>query len=65
MKYDVLSPDKISIHFFDTYKSIKEAKQALNLWIKRYEFQGYYSSTDYGRIPLNELGKYCAIIKIN
>ena len=64
MKYDVLSPDGISIHFSDTYKSIKEAKQALTLWVKRYEMQGYYSSTDYGRIPLNELEKYCTIINL-
>jgi hypothetical protein len=61
-KYNVLSPDGFSIHFSDTYKSIKEAKNAIQEWKKNYERQGYYSSTQYGRIPLNELQKYCDIV---
>ena len=43
-RYDILSPDGISIHFSDTYKSIEEAKAAFENWKKRYEAQGYYSS---------------------
>ena len=60
--YNVLSPDGFTIHFSDTYKSIKEAKKAIKEWKKNYERQGYYSSTKYGRIPLNELEKYCDIV---
>ena len=63
-QYDVLSPDGFSIHFSDTYNSIEEAKNALTEWKKRYEFQGYYSSTNYGRIPLDELENYCEIIEV-
>jgi hypothetical protein len=62
MEYNVLSPDGFPIHFSDTYKSIKEAKKAIKEWKKGYERQGYYSSTKYGRIPLNELEKYCDIV---
>lgn len=62
MEYIVLSPDGFSIHFSDTYKSIEEAKKAIEEWKKNYERQGYYSSTKYGRIPLNELEKYCDIV---
>jgi hypothetical protein len=59
---NVLSPDGFPIHFSDTYKSIKEAKKAIKEWKKNYERQGYYSSTKYGRIPLNELEKFCEIV---
>lgn len=62
MEYNVLSPDGFTIHFSDTYKSIKEAKKAIKEWKKNYERQGYYSSTQYGRIPLNKLEKYCDIV---
>lgn len=62
MEYIVLSPDGFPIHFSDTYKSIEEAKKAIEEWKKGYERQGYYSSTQYGRIPLNELEKYCDIV---
>jgi Ca2+-binding EF-hand superfamily protein len=60
-KYNVLSPDGFPIHFSKTYKTIKEAKNAIQEWKKRYEFQGYYSSNR-GRIDLNELENYCEIV---
>lgn len=62
-EYDVLSPDGFSIHFSDVYKSREEALEKAKEWIKNYEFQGYYSSVKYGRIPLNEVLDYCKIIK--
>lgn len=62
-EYDVLSPDGFSIHFSDVYKSIEEALEKAKEWVKNYEFQGYYSSVKYGRIPLNEILDYCKIIK--
>ena len=63
-RFDVISPDGFSIHFSDTYKSVKEAKEAFEQWKKRYEMQGYYSSTNYGRIPLDELKDYCRIVTL-
>jgi hypothetical protein len=65
MKYNVISPDGFSITFDETYNTIKEAKKAFNEWKKRYKLQGYYSSTQYGRIPLKDLESYCSIIEIN
>jgi hypothetical protein len=59
---NVLSPDGFPIHFADTYKSVEEAKKAIQEWKKNYERQGYYSSTQYGRIPLDELENYCEIV---
>ena len=59
---NVLSPDGFPIHFSDTYKSVEEAKKAIQEWKKNYESQGYYSSTQYGRIPLDELENYCDIV---
>jgi hypothetical protein len=63
MNYDVISPDGFSIHPTDTYKTKAEAAHAFKQWVKRYEVQGYYSSTNYGRIPLEEVIRYCKIVK--
>ena len=64
MAFDVISPDGFSIRFDRTYKTIEEAKHDFDEWKKAFEPQGYYSSTQYGRIPLNELEHYCKIIEI-
>lgn len=63
--FDVLSPDGFSIHPVDTYKTKAEAAYAFKQWLKRYEVQGYYSSTNYGRIPLEEVIRYCKIVKVD
>lgn len=62
-KFDVLSPDGIPIFYNRTYASREEATAAFNEWKKRYEQQGYYSS-NYGRIPLDELERHCQFISI-
>lgn len=59
-KYQVLSPDGFTIEFDKWYyRSMKKAKEAFENWKQRFEQQGYYSSSRYGRIPLNELENYC------
>ena len=63
-KYDVLSPNGISIHHEDFYDSPEAAKIALTAWVKRYERQGYYSSIKHGRIPLEKIKNYCSIVPI-
>jgi hypothetical protein len=63
-KFDVISPDGFSITYDEIYKTFEEAYDAFTQWKKRYERQGYYSSTHYGRIPLDELESYCNIIKL-
>ena len=62
-KYDVLSPDGISIHPTDTYSSMKKAVAAFKEWKKRYETQGYYSSNDFGRIHLDDLIDFCQFVE--
>jgi hypothetical protein len=64
-KFVVISPDGFPIHYKDTYSSMKKAEEALNIWMKNYEHQGYYSSVNWGRIPLNELNYYCQIKQLN
>lgn len=64
MAYDVLSPDGFSIDPMETYPTIKAAKEAFTKWAKQYERQGYYSSVDYGRIPLNNLENYCQFVNL-
>lgn len=64
-KYQVLSPDGFTIEFDKfTYPSKKKSLEAFNTWKKRFEQQGYYSSTNYGRIPLEELEDYCVFREI-
>ena len=58
-KYDVLSPDGFSIHPTDFYDSFDESVAAFEEWKKRYYHQGYYSSVNFGRIPLEDLEDYC------
>lgn len=66
-KYQVLSPDGISIAPNAGYRTLKEAKNALLAWIERYRGQGYYSQACYNgyirHISLTELLDYCEIIK--
>ena len=64
-KYDVISPDGFSIHREDTYTSRKAAMAAFNEWKERYRAQGYYSSTNYGRIALEDLEQYCQLKELN
>lgn len=62
-RFDILSPDGISIHFEDTY-SYEEVLPAFNEWKKRFEFQGYYSSSRFGRIPLDDLEDFCQVVEV-
>jgi hypothetical protein len=64
VKYDVISPDGFSIHFSDTYPSKKKAMEAFEKWKERYNTQGYYSSMNYGRIPIPELKNYIKVIQL-
>lgn len=64
-KFVVLSPDGFPIRRDKFYYSHKTAIKDLNEWMKGYEVQGYYSSVQWGRIPLNELNYYCQIKQIN
>jgi transposase InsO family protein len=58
-KFEVLSPDGFTIEFDKPYYTSKEkAFEAFDKWKERYNTQGYYSSNNYGRIPLEELEDY-------
>jgi hypothetical protein len=61
--YAIYSPDGFTITF-DNFKTKKEAKEQFNIWLQRYERQGYYSSVRYGRIPLDEVESYCELVKL-
>jgi hypothetical protein len=59
-KYDVKSPDGISIARTGYYSTTTEAGEALEKWVENYSRQGYYSS-NMGRIPLEELALHCEL----
>jgi hypothetical protein len=63
MRYDVLSPDGFSIRPEDTYPTRAAAESALRDWVKRFEFQGFYSTARRERIPLDELPGRCRIVE--
>lgn len=62
-RYDILSPDGFPIDFSKTY-SREEVLDEFEKWKSRFVNQGYYSSTNYGRIPLNLLDDYCQVIEV-
>lgn len=64
-KYQILSPDGFTLEFgVSYYRSKKKAIEAFNRWKVRFEHQGYYSSTSYGRIELCDLENYCKLITL-
>lgn len=61
-RFEVLSPDGFTIEFDKPYyTSKKKAFEAFDKWKERYRVQGYYSSNQYGRIPLEELEDYMRV----
>lgn len=63
VKYDIESPDGITIDPFDIYNTPEHAWIAFEIWAKQFEKQGYYSSNN-GRIPLDQLKSHCKLIPI-
>ena len=64
-QFDVYSPDGFAIDRTETYPSPEVAQQKLQEWVKRYEQQGYYSTSNRERIPLDELASRCSIVPIS
>ena len=61
----VISPDGFEIEFDkNSYSNLKAAVKAFKSWAKRYEGQGYYSSTAHGRIHLLDLEDFCEFKEI-
>jgi hypothetical protein len=63
MKYQILSPDGFSINVDGGFKTKKAAMDFYEEWKRGYSTQGYYSSVNYGRIPLEDLDDYCQFVK--
>jgi len=61
-KWQVLSPDNITIETKEYYDTKEKALIALEWFCKRYVKQGYYSSVE-GHISLDELPSKCRIIR--
>lgn len=60
--YQVISPDGFAFHPTDVFLSEKEAiKHFEKVYKKRFEAQGYYSTADRKRIPLEDLENYCSV----
>jgi hypothetical protein len=64
MLFDVLSPDGISIAYDTLYPTREAAETALRCWAKRFEWQGFYSTSRWERIPLDQLPGRCRIIEL-
>ena len=68
LQYVILSPDGIPVHFEETQDTPKEAWAAFEVWKKRYQRQGYYSTVkgyDRIKIPLEELKDACRLKEIH
>lgn len=62
MAYRVLSPDGFDIERDAEYRTLKEAREALKLFISRFTIQGFYSTGNRERIPVADLAECCVII---
>lgn len=62
-QFVILSPDGFPIYEDRTYATPENAWRAFERWKKRYEHQGYYSS-NFERIPLDELKDRCTLTTI-
>lgn len=63
MTFTILSPDGIPLHIWPI--EAKDIEKSFDLFKKRYERQGYYSTVKNGkniRIPLDEFCQHCTII---
>lgn len=61
--HNYLSPDNIAISF-EWFNSKDEADLFLTQWVKKFENQGYYSSSNFGRISLENLKEHCRYIQL-
>jgi hypothetical protein len=61
-KYQILSPDGITIETTASYKSKKQALKALESFKNKYRKQGFYSSAKYGNIHPSDIQDYCTFI---
>jgi outer membrane protein assembly factor BamA len=65
-QYTMLSPDGFTIEFgVNHYSSREKMEESFEKFKERYRRQGYYSSNEYGRIPLEDLWDYCLISSIS
>ena len=64
-KYFILSPDGFPIHPEDTYSTVDQVKEAYNDFVQRYQLQGYYSTSNRERLPLDNLDKYMKVKVLN
>lgn len=64
-KWDLLSPDGISIQATGYFRSKEEAEAAFDNWKSHFAYQGYYLTSNWTKIPLDKLRKYCSLIRLN
>jgi hypothetical protein len=60
--YDINSPDGIGMFMDRVYSSPEKAENDFQVWIKRFEKQGYYSTAKREQIPLDELRNHCKLV---
>ena len=63
--FDVKSPDGFSTTMSCFFTSEELAKREIDNFVKRYENQGYYSTSNREQISLDEAKERCRIIPID
>lgn len=61
--YEVLSPDGFQIERDAEYATLEEANLALERFVSRFTTQGYYSTSNWTRIPLDDIANHCRILE--
>jgi hypothetical protein len=60
--YDILSPDGFGMYMDKVYSTPQNAENAFKEWKKRFEHQGYYSTSKREQIPLDQLRNHCRLV---
>jgi len=61
--YDIYTPDGFGMYMDKIYSTPEKAENAFQVWIKRYEKQGYYSTAKREQILLDQLRSHCKLVK--
>ena len=60
-QYDVISPDGFPITC-EPFNTEKEARDYVPRWCQRYAHQGYYLTSRWEKIPLDDLPNYLSMV---
>lgn len=63
--FRILSPDGFDIKMDEWQFDKDQVETELTNFVKRYERQGYYSTSNREQIPLDKIRDYCTVVPVD